>query len=99
LEYAFQEGETAILLRGSRRSGGFGLGRMEKLERTVLKSRFIGHTVFKSEERVTLPIESGIEPGDRLLAVRGSNFALGLLKFGPIVEEAKKHPEVEEFLP
>jgi hypothetical protein len=72
---------------------------MEKLERTVLKSSFIGHTVFESEERVTLPIESGIEPGDRLLAVRGSNFALGLLKFGPIVEEAKKHPEVEEFLP
>lgn len=98
-EYGFQTGEMAILLRGSRRSGGFGIGKMEKLEGTILKSRFFGHTVFKPGEQVILPIEVGIEPGDRLLAVRGSNFALGLLKFGPIVEEAMKHPEVDEFLP
>jgi hypothetical protein len=98
-EYGFQAGETAILLHGNRRSGGIGIGRSEKLEGTILESRFICRTVFESEKRVILPIESGIQAGDRLLAVRGSNFALGLLKFGPIVEEAMNHPELEEFLP
>lgn len=37
-----------------------------------------------------------IEPGDNLLAVRGSGLALGFIVQGPIIEEAKKHPELEE---
>jgi bifunctional DNA-binding transcriptional regulator/antitoxin component of YhaV-PrlF toxin-antitoxin module len=48
---------------------------------------------------LTVPIETlaqfGIKPGDRLLAVRGSGLALGFIVRGPIVEEAKKHPEIE----
>ncbi|MBN1780785.1 AbrB/MazE/SpoVT family DNA-binding domain-containing protein [bacterium] len=31
---------------------------------------------------------------DNLLVVRGSGFALGLIRTGPIVEEALKHPEL-----
>jgi hypothetical protein len=39
----------------------------------------------------------GIEPGDDLLVIRGSGLALGLVVRGPIVKEARKHPELERF--
>lgn len=35
--------------------------------------------------------------GSRLLAVRGSGLAISHIVRGPIVEEAKKHPEIEVF--
>jgi len=38
-----------------------------------------------------------VEPGGRLLAVRGSGRALGFLARGPIYEEALAHPELETF--
>ncbi len=38
-----------------------------------------------------------IKMGDRLLTVRGSGFALGFIVKGPIIEEAKKHPELLEY--
>jgi hypothetical protein len=46
---------------------------------------------------VTLPPETSVRPGDRLIAVRGSGLALGLSTQGPIYEEALKHPELEAF--
>ena len=39
----------------------------------------------------------GIHAGDRLLVIRGSGRALGFAVRGPIVEEAKRHPELEVF--
>lgn len=39
----------------------------------------------------------GIEPGQKALVTKGSGLALGFLARGPIVEEAKKHPELETF--
>jgi len=39
----------------------------------------------------------GISVGDRLLVIRGSGLALGFAVRGPIVEEAKKHPELAVF--
>ena len=39
----------------------------------------------------------GIRKGDFLLTVRGSNLALGFIVRGPIIEEAKRHPELEVF--
>ncbi len=39
----------------------------------------------------------GINPGNFLLAVRGSNLSLGFISKGPIYEEAKKHPEIPIF--
>jgi hypothetical protein len=39
----------------------------------------------------------GIEPGDDLLVIRGSGLALGFAVRGPIVEEARNHPELERF--
>lgn len=39
----------------------------------------------------------GVTPGNRLLAVRGSNVGVGMIVRGPIIEEALKHPEIEVF--
>jgi hypothetical protein len=46
---------------------------------------------------VVLPPEVEAQAGDRLLAVRGSGYALGFLAQGPIYEEALQHPELEVF--
>lgn len=39
----------------------------------------------------------GIRTGDRLLVIRGSGLTIGFAVRGPIVEEAKRHPELEVF--
>jgi hypothetical protein len=97
VEYGFQQGETVIITRGSRRSGGVGIGRVEKLQNSILQSRFIGKSTIGANGRVALPPEAGVQPGERLLVVRGSGLALGFLLRGPIVEEALKHPEIETY--
>ena len=47
---------------------------------------------------ITVPLETlkqyGVNAGDRLLAVRGSCVALAFCVKGPIIEEAKKHPNL-----
>jgi bifunctional DNA-binding transcriptional regulator/antitoxin component of YhaV-PrlF toxin-antitoxin module len=40
-----------------------------------------------------------INIGDRLLAIRGSGLAIGFAVRGPIIEEAKRHSELEIFEP
>jgi hypothetical protein len=94
-EYGFQLGETVLLMRGSRSSGGIALGRIEKLINSPLKSRFIGQTIIEADRRVILPPETGVSPGERLLVVRGSGLALSFLQRGPIYDEAVKHPELK----
>jgi len=39
----------------------------------------------------------GIKPGDNLLSGRGSYIGIAMIVKGPIVEYAKKHPEIETF--
>jgi bifunctional DNA-binding transcriptional regulator/antitoxin component of YhaV-PrlF toxin-antitoxin module len=50
---------------------------------------------------ITVPLETlkiyGIGPGDLLLSVRGSNVALGFPVRGPIIDEAKKHLDINLF--
>lgn len=99
MEYGFQAGETVIFIHGSRRSGGFGLGRPERLAQTniPLQKRIFGQGTIHTAGRVALPPEAGVKAGDRLLVVRGSGLALGFLQRGPIYEEALRHPEIEVF--
>jgi len=97
VEYGFQPGEKVTIIQGSQRSGGVGIGRSEKLATSVLQSRFIGQETIGANESVALPTKTGIQPGERLLAVRGSGLALGFLQRGPIIEEALNHPEIEIF--
>ena len=39
-----------------------------------------------------------VAPGDHLLVIRGSYVGLGMAVKGPIVEEAKNHPEIAVFM-
>jgi len=39
----------------------------------------------------------GVNLGDSLLSVRGSNVAIGFLVKGPIIEEAKKHSNISAY--
>lgn len=98
-EYGFQPGEEVFLAPGSQRSGGFGIGRQEKLTASILQSRFIGQFNIGAGGQVALPSAAGVHPGDRLLVVRGSGLALGFVQRGPIYAEAMGHPELEVFLP
>lgn len=98
-EYGFQRGEPIFYLRGSRRSGGFSIGRQEKLagSSTPLLRRSMGQGMIHEEDRIVIPPEAGIQAGQRLLAVRGSGYAVLFLTGGPIYEEAIKYPGIETF--
>jgi hypothetical protein len=98
-EYGFQPGGAIVYLRGSHRSGGFSVGRMEMLTgaANLLLSRSLGQGVILDEERVAIPSGLDIQPGGLLLAVRGSGFAVLFLRHGPIFDEATKHTDIEVF--
>ena len=100
VEFGFQPGEAIIFTRGSRSSGGCGIGRRKVISSNdVMPLRGFADGVMGESGRVVLPEALDVAPGERLLVVRGSRYALGLLKFGPIVEEAKKHLDLEVFTP
>jgi len=50
---------------------------------------------------ITVPLKAlkqyGINPGDRLLSVRGSRFALAFCVKGPVIDEANKHSSLTLF--
>jgi len=95
-EYGFQAGEEILFTRGSRRSGGFGIGRAGKIP-PLLKKRVLAQGRMDRRGRVVLPPEVEAQVGDRLLAVRGSGYALGFLVHGPIYEAALQHHELDAF--
>lgn len=97
LEYGFQVHNEVLFMRGSRRSGGFGIGRQEVLSRSPISSRAWAKGTITSQGMASLPQAVEVQPGDRLLVARGSGLALGFLQRGPIYEEALKHPELETF--
>ena len=100
-DYGFRVGEEAIIVPGSRRSGGFGLSTFRLLEpsfgRDPRQEWVLGKAQIDLLQRVILPPGLGTRPGDRLLAVRGSGLALGFACRGPICEEAAKQRGLEEF--
>ncbi|MBN1886829.1 MAG: hypothetical protein JW850_02525 [Thermoflexales bacterium] len=97
-EYGFKAGEPVVFLRGSRRSGGLGVGRLERVPERLL-GRALGHGQVGENGQVVAPPGVSVQPGSRLLVVRGSGLALGFIAQGPIYEEALKHPELELFQP
>jgi hypothetical protein len=98
-EYGFQAGELVVFTRGSRRSGGFGVGKHERLALSPIHSRILEEGSMREGMKVCLPQSLQIQPGEKLLAVRGSGLALFFLQQGPIYAEALRHPEIEGFTP
>ena len=97
-EYGFMSDQELVFIMGSRRSGGFGVGRIDTIySNEYMVKRIISGTSMGQNKQIALPVEMGIKPGTRLLAVRGSNLALSFLLQGPIVELALIHPEIEVF--
>ncbi len=97
-EYGFMSDQELVFIMGSRRSGGFGVGRIDTIySNEYMVKRIISETSMGQNKQIALPVEMGIKPGTRLLAVRGSNLALSFLLQGPIVELALIHPEIEVF--
>lgn len=115
-EYGFKEGEEAVLITGSRSSGGFSLARKSSLGGSPLGRKTrpgpgtaeggsrppgvgkVGSPVRIRNGKFSVPLPElrklGVLPGSPLLTVRGSWMGLGFIVRGPIVEEAKKHPEL-----
>ncbi len=52
-------------------------------------------------QKISVPVVTlekfGIVKGSHLLSVRGSNLGLSFIVRGPIIEKARKHPELETF--
>ena len=97
-EYGFQPGEEAVLLPGSRTSGGFGLStpRLMAHAAAPLQTRILARNQIGEDGQVVVASTVvGVQPGDRLLVVRGSGRALGFVARGPIYDEAFRHPELE----
>jgi len=95
-EYGFRVGDELILVLGSQRSGGFGLGAPARMA-TYLGTRALGCSRIDEGGHVLLPPGLGVQPGDRLVVVKGSGHALGFIARGPIYEVALQHPEIETF--
>ena len=97
-EYGFTAGQEALLIKGSKTSGGFGLGTEDHVGET-LRGRELARSSFERGRVISIPREVNIEPWQRLLAVRGSGRALGFIAHGSIFELALKHPAMPQSLP
>lgn len=101
--FGFQAGGEAVFLPGSRRSGGFSLstpGLVAGASRRMAGAamRELGQGRFDAQGWVTVPPQVDVNPGDRLLTVRGSCYGLGFVARGPVYEEALKYSHrLEEF--
>jgi hypothetical protein len=98
-EYGFHQDAPVVFTLGSKRSGGFGIGHKEKVASSFIRSRIIGEGLIGKEMHIFLPPSVDINSGEQLLVVRGSNLALSFLLRGPIVDEARLHPEIEVYRP
>ena len=98
-EYQDHFGEIVFFIKGSRTSGGFSVGRSERLAQSKidLRLRFLGQGVIDPFRHMVQPPDLGLTSGERLLVVRGSGLALGFLQRGPIYEEALLHLDIETF--
>ena len=100
IRYDFKAGDEAIFIPGSHSSGGFGLTTitlLEGLKYSYSKDKILGWSRFYFNRRVYIPESVAVNPGDRLLTVYGSRFALALIQKGKIFYEATKHSELDEF--
>jgi hypothetical protein len=98
--YAFQIGDEAVFIPGSRKSGGFALSTPTLLRNSPLlqrNERILGRDWFREDGCVLIPTEMDVYPGEKYLTVFGSGLALSFINQGPIYVEAQKHSELKTF--
>ncbi len=98
---------TPALLRGSplssvlKRFPQLGAFRMPEARVVRIGQRAFCWTTIQEGGYITLPVETlreyEIMAGDLLLSVKGSALAIGFAAKGPILEEAREHPELTVF--
>jgi hypothetical protein len=123
-EYQFKEGGAAILISGSKTSGGFSLGNQLMVEHPLFAALFTQYPFLlnhDSNEGQLFPykgrlygwvrvnpggkifltgktrIDFGVNVGDALLVIRGSNIAFDYAQRGPLIERARPHQELAMF--
>ncbi|MBN1568613.1 MAG: hypothetical protein JXA73_12265 [Acidobacteria bacterium] len=94
VEYGFRSGDEIAFTRSSRSSGGFGIGRADRLP-LLLMERVLAQGRIDKRSRVFLPPEVEAQTGSRLLVARGSRHALGFLSCGRIFEAAIRYRNLE----
>ena len=96
--YAFQENETVLLIKGSNKSGGFGIARQPVVAAMPFFPRIFSQGSIGENGIIQIPKNIECQPGNKLLAVRGSGNALSFVQYGAIFEKAIKHDEIEQFV-
>ena len=65
---------------------------------TTYKKRVFSWTEICDDGSIDLPLETlqmfGIQPGDRVLVIRGSGLGVSFIVRGPIIEEAHRHVDL-----
>jgi hypothetical protein len=99
LEYKYQFGEEVYFIKGSQTSGGFSIGRSERLTKSKINLglHLLSQGMIDQSRMIAHPSNLDLKPGERLLVVRGSGVALGFLQRGPIYEEALRYIEIETY--
>ncbi len=74
-----------------------------KGEKRILNEKVFCWTQVLSKGVIEVPLDTlsayDVYPRNRVLAIRGSGLGVGLVTRGPVVELAKKHPELKIFEP
>lgn len=84
-------------------TGNPGLARFRIEEGKTVNShgRILCWATLRDNRQLALPLKTleayGVRPGNHLLVGRGSYVGVAMMVQGPIIEEAKKHPEIEVF--
>jgi hypothetical protein len=95
--YAFQENETVLLIKGSNKSGGFGIARQPVAAAMPFFARIFTQSTITENGIIHLPKILACQPGDKLLALQNSPTALSFIQHGSIYEQAQKLKEIKTY--
>ncbi len=97
-EEKLRDSHLSIILENNPKLSDFTLSKGEVIN---YNNRIFCWIEINDRGSIILPVKTlklyGIKPGDHILSVRGSNLGVGFIGKGPIIEEAKKHPELKIF--
>jgi len=93
-----KQSQLSVILDAEPRLASF---QLDEGETVTVGKRVYCWVKLNRDDTFTVPVETlkiyGVKPGDRLLSVRGSGLALAFIVKGPLIAEAKKHPNLALF--